>query len=66
MPFSKRLNKNIDVSDEDSFYEINVINYLEFSFFSLRKLNFLLIKIKLNPRINPEKKNAKKGLTNLM
>ena len=37
-----------------------------FQFFLLEKLNFLLIKIILNPRINPEKKNAKKGLTSLM
>ncbi len=37
-----------------------------FQFFLLEKFNFLLIRIKLSPKINPEKKNAKKGLTNLM
>tara|TARA_S200000501_G_C20754764_1_gene713345 strand:+ start:181 stop:336 length:156 start_codon:yes stop_codon:yes gene_type:complete len=37
-----------------------------FQFFLLEKLNFLLIRIRLSHRINPEKKNAKKGLTNLM
>lgn len=37
-----------------------------FQFFLLEKFNFLLIKIKLSPKINPEKKNAKKGLTNLI
>ncbi len=37
-----------------------------FQFFLLEKLNFLLIRVKLNARINPEMKNAKKGLTSLM
>ncbi len=37
VPFSKRLNKNINILDEDSFCEKNGINYWEFSIFSLRK-----------------------------
>ena len=37
VPFSKRLSKNIDILDNDSFFKKNGINYWEFSIFSLRK-----------------------------
>ncbi len=35
VPFSKRLNQNIDILDIDSFYEKDGINYWKFSIFSL-------------------------------
>ena len=37
VPFSKRLNKNIDILDKESFYEKDGINYWKFSIFSLSK-----------------------------
>ena len=37
VPFSKRLNQNIDILDADSFYKKNGINYWRFSIFSLSK-----------------------------
>ena len=35
VPFSKRLNQNIDILDKESFYNRNGINYWSFSIFSL-------------------------------
>ena len=35
VPFSKRLNQNIDILDKDSYYEKNGIKYWKFSIFSL-------------------------------
>ena len=37
VPFSKRLNQNIDILDKESFYVKNGINYWKFSIFSLSK-----------------------------
>ena len=37
VPFSKRLNQNIDILDSESFYENNGINYWKFSIFSLAR-----------------------------
>ena len=37
VPFSKRLNQNIDILDKESFYKRNGINYWSFSIFSLSK-----------------------------
>ena len=37
VPFSKRLNQNIDILDRESFYEKNGINYWKFSIFSLAR-----------------------------
>ena len=37
VPFSKRLNQNIDILDRNSFYEKNGTNYWKFSIFSLSK-----------------------------
>ena len=35
VPFSKRLNQNVDILDKESFYEKDGINYWKFSIFSL-------------------------------
>ena len=37
VPFSKRLNQNIDILDKESFYKRDGINYWSFSIFSLSK-----------------------------
>jgi len=37
VPFSKRLNQNVDILDADSFYKKNGINYWRFSIYSLSK-----------------------------
>ena len=37
VPFSKRLNQNIDILDKESFYKRDGINYWRFSIFSLSK-----------------------------
>ena len=37
VPFSKRLNQNIDILDKESFYQEDGINYWSFSIFSLSK-----------------------------
>ena len=37
VPFSKRLNQNIDILDKESFYKKDGINYWSFSIFSLFK-----------------------------
>jgi len=37
VPFSKRLNQNIDILDKESFYKRDRINYWSFSIFSLSK-----------------------------
>ncbi len=37
VPFSKRLNQNIDILDRESFYEKDGINYWKFSIFSLSR-----------------------------
>jgi len=35
VPFSKRLNQNVDILDKESFYEKEGVNYWKFSIFSL-------------------------------